>query len=48
MARTPSSARAEVTGLQPGAYSASTQWASALKALGPVTPVGRPRVSSGS
>ena len=32
MARTPSIASADVTGLQPGAHSASTEWASALNA----------------
>ncbi len=44
----PSSARAEVTGLAPGAYRASTQWARAFMPLGPVTSAGRPVVSAGS
>ena len=48
IARAPSRASADVTGLQPGAYSASTAWASALKALGPVTCGGRPTVRAGS
>ena len=48
IARTPSSASAEVIGLHPGAHSASTEWASALNADGPVTKPGRPSVSSGS
>ena len=44
----PSSASRAVTGLAPGAYRASTQWARAFMPLGPVTSGGRPVVRAGS
>ena len=44
----PSSAVSEAIGLAPGAQKASTQWAIAFIAEGPVTDGGKESVSSGS
>ena len=48
LARMPSSAISETTGLASGAYSPSAAWAMALKALLTVIAKGRPSVNSGS